>query len=147
MSHDHFGFYLGWGSVALLPTLYTIQVQYLARFPVDLTLPQVVAILSLGLGGYALFRSANHQKDVVRSTNGQCNIWGNRARYIRCSYKTEDGRTHESLLLTSGMPFTTSHLLPKHRTDHKYRLVGIFAPHKLSWRLDASFLNVCRLWL
>ena len=104
MSHDHFGFYLGWGSVALLPTLYTIQVQYLARFPVDLTLPQVVAILSLGLGGYALFRSANHQKDVVRSTNGQCNIWGNRARYIRCSYKTEDGRTHESLLLTSGMP-------------------------------------------
>ena len=105
MSHDHFGFYLGWGSVVLLPTLYTIQVQYLARFPVDLTLPQVVAILSLGLGGYALFRSANHQKDVVRSTNGQCNIWGNRARYIRCSYKTEDGRTHESLLLTSGMPF------------------------------------------
>ena len=147
VSHDHFGFYLGWGSVALLPTLYTIQVQYLARFPVDLSLPQAVAILSLGLGGYALFRSANHQKDVVRSTNGQCNIWGDRARYIRCSYKTEDGRTHETLLLTSGKSSLCSHNTCKNQTDQTYRLVGSFTSFELSWGLDASFLHVCRLWV
>ena len=103
MSHDHYGYYLGWGSVAFLPTIYTLQVQYLGRYPVDLTFNQTIGVLSLGLGGYALFRSANHQKDVVRSTNGQCTIWGAKPRYIRCRYRTDDGRTHESLLLCSGV--------------------------------------------
>lgn len=111
MSHDHYGFYLGWGSVVLLPTIYTLQVQYLARYPVSVSLFGVVGALSLGLGGYALFRSANHQKDIVRSTNGQCTIWGSQANYIRCSYKTEDGRTHESLLLCSGISFPTPGLI------------------------------------
>lgn len=37
--------------------------------------------------------------------------------------------------------------LPEHRTDHKYRLVGVFTSYKLPWRLDASLLNVCRLWV
>ena len=103
MAHDHYGYYLGWGSVALLPSVYTIQAQYLGRYPVDLSGFQVAAVLLLGLGGYALFRAANHQKDIVRSTDGRCNIWGKPAKYIRASYKTEDGKTHESLLLTSGI--------------------------------------------
>lgn len=103
ISHDHFGFYLAWGSVVLLPNIYTIQVQYLARYPVDLTAVQTALVLTTGILGYALFRSANHQKNVVRRTNGECQIWGKPAQYIRCKYKTEDDKTHNSLLLCSGM--------------------------------------------
>ncbi|KAL9131306.1 MAG: hypothetical protein Q9217_000741 [Psora testacea] len=103
MAHDHYGFYLGWGSVAVVPSVYTIQVQYLARYPVDLSPVHAAAVLALGIGGYALFRAANHQKDVVRSTNGHCNVWGKPAGYIRAPYKTGDGKSHESLLLTTGM--------------------------------------------
>ena len=100
--HDHFGFMLGYGCMAAVPSIYTIQCQYLARYPVNLSSFQVTAILSLGLGGYAIFRSANHQKDIVRSSNGRCTVWGRQPEYMRCSYKTEDGRKHESILLCSG---------------------------------------------
>lgn len=100
--HDHFGFYLGYGCMAVLPNIYTIQCQYLARYPVDLSNCQATAILTLGLGGYAIFRSANHQKDIIRSSNGRCSIWGRQPEYMRCSYTTEDGRKHESILLCSG---------------------------------------------
>ena len=102
MCHDHFGFYLGWGSMAALPSTYTIQCQYLARNPKDLSLPYATTTLILGLGGYVIFRSANHQKDIIRSSNGRSYIWGRPPKYMRCAYKTEDGRKHESILLCSG---------------------------------------------
>lgn len=102
ISHDHFGFYLGWGCMAAVPSIYTIQCQYLARYPADLSPFKATAVLVLGLGGYIIFRSANRQKDAIRSTNGRCSIWGRQPEYLRCSYKTEDGQRHESILLFSG---------------------------------------------
>ena len=102
MAHDHFGYMLGFGSVAIVPGLYTIQAQYLAKYPVDLSTLHAFAVLVIGLGGYAIFRAANHQKDVVRQTNGQCDIWGKKAEVIIAPYKTADGQSHESLLLCSG---------------------------------------------
>ena len=102
MAHDHFGYYLGFGSVAVVPNLYTIQAQYLARYPVDLPTTQAVGILAVGIVGYVIFRGANYQKDVVRATGGKCDVWGKPAKFIRAPYKTSDGQAHESLLLTSG---------------------------------------------
>lgn len=102
MAHDHFGYYLGFGSVAVVPSMYTIQAQYLAQRPVNLSSGQVIWVLAVGLGGYAIFRDANHQKDKVRATHGRCMIWGKPAEFIRAPYQTDDGRSHESLLLTSG---------------------------------------------
>ncbi|KAF2090121.1 ERG4/ERG24 ergosterol biosynthesis protein [Saccharata proteae CBS 121410] len=100
--HDHFGFYLAWGSAAWLPTMYTLQVQYLARNPVNLTPLAAILALCMGVGGYTLFRSVNYQKDLVRRTKGDCAIWGKKARIMRCQFMTTDGRKHETLLLLSG---------------------------------------------
>ncbi|KAH8147990.1 uncharacterized protein LAJ45_08092 [Morchella importuna] len=100
--HDHYGFYLAWGSMVWLPTVYTLQAQYLARYPVDLPTPVAVALLTIGVSGYIIFRSVNHQKDIVRRTGGECLIWGKKAEVIKATYKTEDGMDHESLLLCSG---------------------------------------------
>ncbi|RDW59118.1 hypothetical protein BP5796_12042 [Coleophoma crateriformis] len=100
--HDHFGFYLGWGSIVWLPAMYTIQSQYLAYNPVTLSTPGTLIILGMGLGGYAMFRSVNSQKDIVRRTKGNCKIWGRQAKVLKCSYITADGKKHESLLLHSG---------------------------------------------
>ena len=102
MCHDHFGFYLAWGSAAFLPTAYTLQTQYLARNPVDLSPSSVAVILTLGFGGYAIFRSANDQKYSFRSSGGDCVIWGKQASYISCPYKTKNGDSHTSTLLCSG---------------------------------------------
>ena len=141
MAHDHYGYYLGWGSVAVVPSVYTIQVQYLARHPVNLPPTQAAAVLSLGLGGYALFRAANHQKDIVRSTNGRCKVWGKPAGYIRAPYKTEDGKTHESLLVTTGTCCLLSPYL--HLANKQIRLVGLLASCKLSRGPNASFCHGC----
>lgn len=102
IAHDHFGFYLAWGSLVWLPAIYTLQTQYLARYPVHLPPVVAAAILLTGLSGYVIFRCVNYQKDIVRRSDGNCMIWGKPAEYVRCTFKTKDGKTHESLLLTSG---------------------------------------------
>uniref|UniRef100_A0A8C4YW55 7-dehydrocholesterol reductase n=1 Tax=Gadus morhua TaxID=8049 RepID=A0A8C4YW55_GADMO len=76
--HDHFGWYLGWGDCVWLPYLYTLQGLYLVYHPVQLSTPYACAVLALGLAGYYIFRSTNHQKDVFRRTEGTCAIWGRR---------------------------------------------------------------------
>jgi 7-dehydrocholesterol reductase len=100
--HDHYGFYLAWGSMVWLPTVYTLQAQYLAREPYELSPVATVVILSLGFGGYVLFRSVNYQKDLARRTKGECKIWGRKAEVIQAKYVTADGQEHETLLLCSG---------------------------------------------
>ena len=100
--HDHYGFYLAWGSMVWLPTMYTLQAQYLARFPVSLSPVAATIILSVGIGGYIIFRSVNHQKDIARRTRGECQIWGKKAEVIKARYSTVDGKQHETILLCSG---------------------------------------------
>lgn len=140
--HDHFGFYLAWGSVVWLPTTYTLQSQYLARHPVQLSSQSATILLLVGLGGYWLFRSANHQKNLVRRTNGQCEIWGNKAEFVRCTFKTQDGRTYHSLLLCSGKTKQSTEL----RVAESFRLVGDRASCQLCGRSSVVVCNVRSLW-
>ncbi|KAH6887022.1 ergosterol biosynthesis ERG4/ERG24 family-domain-containing protein [Thelonectria olida] len=102
IAHDHYGFYLAWGCFCFLPTTYTIQGQYLGLYPTSASNSYLVFVFAIGLAGYALFRSANSQKDQVRRSGGQCLVWGKPAEYIVASYKTSDGKQHESLLVCSG---------------------------------------------
>lgn len=102
IAHDHFGFYLAWGDTAFLPSLYTLQTQYLGRYPVHLSSLETLMLLSIGISAYFIFRSVNHQKDLVRGTHGKAHIWGKQAEYITAEYKTKDGKVHHSLLITSG---------------------------------------------
>ncbi|KAG9230694.1 ergosterol biosynthesis ERG4/ERG24 [Amylocarpus encephaloides] len=100
--HDHFGFYLAWGSTVWLPAIYSLQTQYLARNPVLLSNMNATTLLITGVSGYTLFRSVNHQKDLVRRTKGACKLWGRPAQVLNVKYRTKDGREHSSILLCSG---------------------------------------------
>ena len=100
--HDHFGFYLAWGSMVWLPTIYTLQAQWLARYPGDVSNTMAAVLLFIGLSGYTLFRTVNHQKDLARRTRGECQIWGKKAEVIKAKYQTADGKEHETILLCSG---------------------------------------------
>lgn len=105
IAHDHFGFYLAWGDTVWLPFMYTLQSVYLARQPVSLPWWGCVGTFLLGLTGYFIFRSVNHQKDYFRvemKANGKCTIWGKPAQYIRASYQTTDAEQKMSYLLASG---------------------------------------------
>ncbi|RKK79412.1 7-dehydrocholesterol reductase [Fusarium oxysporum] len=99
---DHYGFYLSWGCFCFLPTTYTIQGQYLGRYPSSAPTPYLAFFFTLGVAGYIIFRSVNHQKEIVRRTGGKCTIWGKPAECIVASFRTSDGRQHRSLLLCSG---------------------------------------------
>jgi 7-dehydrocholesterol reductase len=105
IAHDHFGFMLAWGDLVWLPFMYTLQGYYLVQNPVVLTPIAFAAVAVLGAGGYAIFRLANRQKDYFRTAiraGKQCIIWGQPAKVVNASYKTLDGKTHETQLLASG---------------------------------------------
>ena len=109
--HDHFGFSLAWGPAAWLPMIYTCQTQYLASAPVELPYWCSAAIFVVGLAGYVIFRSSNHQKYLVRQSHNKCLIWGKKPNVIKSQYITADGSTHNSLLLCSGMFFPSKCLV------------------------------------
>ena len=75
MHHDRFGFYLAWGSAVWIPFVYTLQAAYLARHPVRLSPAAMVGILALAGAGYAIFLSANRQRDRFRRSDGAIRIW------------------------------------------------------------------------
>ena len=100
---SHFGFYLAWGDSVWLPMMYTLQAQYLARYPAEMEAPYTILVLIMGIVGYLLFRAVNWQKDLVRKTGGNCTIWWRKPQTIIAKYRTSDGMEHQSLLLCSGM--------------------------------------------
>jgi len=102
IAHDHFGFYLAWGDSVWLPWMYTLQSHYLLRNDINLSTALYAAVLAMGLVGYYIFRTVNNQKDLVRKSDGKCQIWGKPARFIRAEYATSDGKVNKSILLTSG---------------------------------------------
>ncbi|KAE8364706.1 ergosterol biosynthesis ERG4/ERG24 family-domain-containing protein [Aspergillus caelatus] len=102
IAHDHFGFTLAWGTAVWLPMIYTVQAQYLALHPVDLSSLTFSAILIIGVLSYVLFRLANHQKHHFRQTKSNCQIAGSKPRIVRAQYTTAKGKVHETFLLCSG---------------------------------------------
>lgn len=105
IAHDHFGYYLAWGDLVWLPFLYTIQSFYLARNPVVLPTWACAAITILGLSGYAIFRSVNHQKDIFRQALKEkrpLTIWGKPVEFIPATFVTTFGEEKKSPLLVSG---------------------------------------------
>ncbi|RHZ88182.1 hypothetical protein Glove_26g287 [Diversispora epigaea] len=102
IAHDHFGFYLAWGDTVWLPWMYTVQSHYLVRNPIDLSTNYFLAVLTIGLSGYYIFRAVNNQKDLMRRTDGKSKIWGKPAQFVRTRFTTSDGKEHSSILLTSG---------------------------------------------
>ncbi|KAG9495749.1 hypothetical protein J7337_012307 [Fusarium musae] len=64
---DHYGFYLSWGCFCFLPTTYTIQGQYLGRYPSSPSTPYLAFFFALGVAGYIIFRSVNHQKEIAEN--------------------------------------------------------------------------------
>jgi len=102
IAHDHFGWYLAWGDLTWLPTMYTLQGHYLVINPVQLPPLIAVGLLAMGCTGYIIFRMVNHQKDIFRKTNGECTIWGKKPTFVKTRFTTADGKENTSLLLTSG---------------------------------------------
>ena len=100
--HDRAGFYICWGCLVWVPAIYTSHSLYMVGNPHTLGLMWSSIIFVLGT--LAIFTNywADHQRQSVRASNGECTVWGKPPRIIVGNYVTEKGEKKQSLLLASG---------------------------------------------
>lgn len=108
---DRAGFYICWGCLCWLVELYPIVSQYLVTHPVQLGTFWASIILGLGLVSVLVNYLADLQRQVVRSANGNCLVWGKKPDIIRAKYKIDSGEERESILLVSGWWGLSRHFL------------------------------------
>ncbi|KAH9489617.1 7-dehydrocholesterol reductase [Bulinus truncatus] len=99
---DRAGFMICWGCMVFIPGLFTSISYYLVTHPVRLGLTFSSALLVMGILSIYVNYQADAQKQIVRKTDGECSIWGQKPDIIRAEYQLDNGEIKESILLASG---------------------------------------------
>ncbi|XP_022716428.1 7-dehydrocholesterol reductase-like isoform X2 [Durio zibethinus] len=102
IAHDRAGFYICWGCLVWVPSVYTSPGMYLVNHPVNLGTQLAVYILVAGILCIYINYDCDRQRQEFRRTNGKCKVWGKAPSKIEATYTTTSGETKTSLLLTSG---------------------------------------------
>lgn len=102
ITHDRFGFYIGWGVLVWVPAVYPIAQLQIAIARPELGWPAAALIGVLGLVAIMLNYAADAQRQRVRATHGKTLVWGRPPRLIEAKYCTEDGASRTNVLLASG---------------------------------------------
>eukprot|EP00035_Acanthoeca_spectabilis_P039834 m.65404 g.65404 ORF g.65404 m.65404 type:complete len:518 (-) comp9758_c0_seq1:2837-4390(-) len=101
---DRAGYYICWGCLVYLPTVYPSMSVYMVTHHGYLDDCPVTAQLIILLGMFCIW--ANYDADRMRvdfrKAKGKCEIWGAPAEYITATYTPADGMTRKSILLCSG---------------------------------------------
>ncbi|KAB8079703.1 ergosterol biosynthesis ERG4/ERG24 [Aspergillus leporis] len=100
--YESFGFYNIYGFSGMMPVFWSLQTQYLAKRPQELSNIALISVILLFVAGWWIRFSADYQKMKFRQTDGECRIWGKKAEGIKASHQTADGKLRHSLLLCSG---------------------------------------------
>jgi 7-dehydrocholesterol reductase len=100
--HDRFGFYICWGVLAWLPSIYTVTGLYLVNHPMEWPTWLAALVFCAGVLAIVINYQADAQRQRVRATQGETLVWGKRPDTIRARYRTAMGEEHENLLLVSG---------------------------------------------
>ena len=102
IQHDRAGFYICWGCLVWVPSLYTIHSLFLVNHPVNLGAYTAAILGGLGIMGVYVNWEADQQKIDFRESKGAKLIYGKTPVKIVASYTTEKGEIKSSLLLASG---------------------------------------------
>jgi 7-dehydrocholesterol reductase len=100
--HDRAGFYICWGCLVWVPSIYTSSTLYLVGHPYHLGTFWFGTIFLLGTVSILLNYFADRQRQSVRIMNGECKVWKKDPILILAHYTTQDGQKKQSLLLASG---------------------------------------------
>ncbi len=126
--HDRAGYYICWGCLVWVPSIYTASTLYLVHHPIHLGNALGTLIFLIGSASIIINYLADRQRQIVRATNGQCLVWGRRPSLINAVYTTQNGETKQTLLLASGWWGMARHF------HYIPELIG-----SLSWSLPALF--------
>ena len=102
IQHDRAGYYICWGCLVWVPSVYTSTSFYLTQHAPPLTTSGALTIFFIGITMIYINYDSDHQRYVFRQTNGNCTIWGHVPKRIVASYTTEEGNLKQSLLLVGG---------------------------------------------
>ncbi|XP_068636354.1 7-dehydrocholesterol reductase [Aristolochia californica] len=102
IAHDRAGFYICWGCLVWVPSIYTSPGLYLVNHPVHLGAPLALFILFAGILCIYINYDCDRQRQQFRKTNGKALIWGKVPSKITATYYMTNGEKKSSLLLTSG---------------------------------------------
>jgi len=102
IQHDRAGYYLCWGCLVWVPTIYTSQSFYLAEHCPDLPFMTNLIIFVAGCLMVYINYEADNQRAVFRSSGGKCLIWGKVPDKIVAEYQTGSNEMKKSLLLVGG---------------------------------------------
>ncbi|KAJ7952070.1 7-dehydrocholesterol reductase [Quillaja saponaria] len=102
MAHDRAGFYICWGCLVWVPSVYTSPGMYLVNHPVNLGTQLALYVLLAGILCIYINYDCDRQKQEFRGTNGKCLVWGKAPSKIVASYTTTSGESKNTILLTSG---------------------------------------------
>lgn len=99
---DRAGFYICWGCLVWVPSLYTTHTLFIVNHTGAVGWPMAFLIFAVGLAAIYINWQADRQRQLVRATQGNCTIWGKKPELMRAKYLTDTGEERESLLLLSG---------------------------------------------
>lgn len=111
IQHDRAGYYICWGCLVWVPSVYTSQAFYLTAHAPTLSIPLGMAIFLAGLLCIWINYDSDRQRYIFRNSGGQCKIWGRIPRKIVATYTINDndttnpataGKPRQSLLLVDG---------------------------------------------
>ncbi len=100
--HDRFGYYICWGILVWVPSLYCLVALWLVDHPIQWHWAVAAAMVAFGILCIWLNYQADAQRQRVRDTGGQTKVWGKSPEIIQARYTTKDGEERESILLVSG---------------------------------------------
>ena len=90
--HDRFGYYICWGVLAWVPSVYCLPAMWLVDHPHDMPAPAAGAIVALGAGAIWMNYDADAQRRRVRVSQGKTTVWGRAPELIVARYTTADGQ-------------------------------------------------------
>lgn len=131
--HDRAGFYICWGCLVWVPSVYTASTLYLVDHPIALGVWAPV-IFAAGVAAIAINYLADRQRQLVRATGGECTIWGRKPELITARYTTTTGERKSNVLLASGWWGVARHFhyVPEVAAAFLWTLPGGFN-HLLPW--------------
>lgn len=102
IQHDRAGYYICWGCLCWVPSIYTIHTFFLVEHPIDLSIEVTLLIIVTGITCIWCNYDCDRQRQEFRQTNGKSKVWGKPPVFIEAKYVTEEGEKRTSLLLASG---------------------------------------------
>lgn len=99
---DRAGYYLCWGCLVWVPTLYTFHSYFFVYHRPALSLVGAMFLLLIGLASIWYNYDVDRQKELFRTSKDKVKIWGKTAEAVPVSYVTTDGKKKQSHLLITG---------------------------------------------